>query len=85
MKISIKVTSVILFSPLLAACGGNFYSQSGSSGASRCETLANNYWSEYQAYKDADDMKWKKALGKKALDPVNLNEKTIDYYLSKKN
>ena len=39
----------------------------------------------YQAYKDADDMKWKKALGKKALDPVNLNEKTIDYYLSKKN
>ena len=53
MKISFKATIVILLSPLLAACGGNFYSQSGSSGASRCETLANNYWSEYQAYKDA--------------------------------
>ena len=50
MKISFKATIVILLSPLLAACGGNFYSQSGSSGASRCETLANNYWSEYQAY-----------------------------------
>jgi hypothetical protein len=36
-------------------------------------------------YEKADAAEWKKALGKKALDPVNLNEKTIDYYLSKKN
>jgi hypothetical protein len=37
-----------------------------------------------QAYEEADAAEWKKALGKKALEPVNLNQKTIDYYLTKK-
>ena len=37
-----------------------------------------------QAYEEADAAEWKKALGKKTLEPVNLNQKTIDYYLSKK-
>jgi hypothetical protein len=37
-----------------------------------------------QAYEHADAAEWKKALGKKALEPVNLNQKTIEYYLTKK-
>lgn len=53
MRSSIRVVLAILISLLLAACSENFSSQSGSTGGSRCETLASNYWSEYQAYKDA--------------------------------
>jgi hypothetical protein len=38
-----------------------------------------------KAYQEAYDAEWEKALGEKALKPVNLNQKTIDYYLTKKN
>lgn len=53
MKAVIKILVALLLSTLLVACSGNYSSQSGSSGGSRCENLASNYWSEYQAYKDA--------------------------------
>ena len=50
----LKVLIALVFIPfLLTGCSAEFISQLASAGTNKCQTLADNYWSEYQAYVDA--------------------------------
>lgn len=54
MKIRVVGTLSIVLSLLLSACSqSGSYSGGSDSSLSECQILADQYWSEYQAYKDA--------------------------------
>ena len=54
VKIRVVGTLSIVLSLLLSACSqGSSYSSGSDSSVSECQSLADQYWSEYQAYKDA--------------------------------
>lgn len=54
VKIRVVGTLSIVLSILLSACSqSGSYSSGSDSSVSECQSLADQYWSEYQAYKDA--------------------------------
>jgi hypothetical protein len=54
VKIRVVGTLSIVLSLLLSACSqSGSYSSGSDSSVSECQSLADQYWSEYQAYKDA--------------------------------
>ena len=53
MKATIKILKVALMALLVSGCSQTSQYGGGSQSEHPCEVLKNNYWSEYQAYKDA--------------------------------